>query len=300
MRDLAHIMAYDIGGSHATVGIVDSGSLALTCVDACAIDSNGTADSILDAIRTLGEGALAEARRNGTPPDGVAIAVPGPFDYENGISLLCHKYASLYGMDLRQMFEAAFGLSKDKIVFINDAQAFLLGECHAGAARYIRRCIGLTLGTGVGSAFSIDGTIVETGIGVPPGGEIYCLSWEGHTVEDTISTRAIQNRYRQLCGETKSVRDICIAAPKDRNATLVMNEFGSNLGLVLRDICSAFRPDAIVLGGAISRSAELFLSSAMVSAGDNTGKRLRVCERFDDAPLIGAAVRCVQSIVTQA
>lgn len=296
MRELTHVLAYDIGGAHATVGIVDAESLAISCANSCAIDSNGMADCILNAIRTLGEGAVAKARRLGTSPNGVAIAVPGPFDYEQGISLMRHKYASLYGMDLRRAFEGDFGVAKAKITFLNDAQAFLLGECHAGAAKDICRCIGLTLGTGVGAAFSIDGAIVEEGSGVPPGGEIYCLPWEGRTVEDTISTRAIQERYRQLSGETKSVRDICIAAPKDRNATLVMHEFGNNLGLVLRGISLEFRPEAVVLGGAVSKSADLFLASAVASAGKYAGQRLRGCKLFDDAPLVGAAVRCLEAI----
>jgi len=197
-------------------------------------------------------------------------------------------------MNLHRVFERSFGVAKERIVFLNDAQAFLLGEGHAGAAKDIARCIGLTLGTGVGSAFSIDGAIVERGTGIPPGGEIYCLPWEGRTVEDTISTRAIQERYRQLEGETKSVLEICVAAPKDPSAALVMLEFGGNLASVLRDICMEFRPEAIVLGGAISRSAGLFVPSALASLGDHSGQLLRVSMLFDDAPLVGAAVRCLE------
>jgi glucokinase len=41
-------------------------------------------------------------------PDGIAFAVPGPFDYEQGVSLLRHKFAALYDVNLRREFESRF------------------------------------------------------------------------------------------------------------------------------------------------------------------------------------------------
>jgi glucokinase len=298
--ELSHVLAFDIGGSHATAGIVNFESLTLSCVKSCTIDSNGTADTILDELFTLGDDVVSEVSQLFSAPFGIAVAVPGPFNYEHGISLLRHKYASLYGMDLLREIQERFGVRRDRIVFLNDAKAFLLGESHAGAAKDVDRCIGLTLGTGIGSAFSIGGDILEEGTGVPPGGEIYCLPWEGRTVEDAISTRAIQELYRLLSGESKTVRDICTTTANDRLGALVMHEFGNNLGLVLRDICRAFHPDAVVLGGAISRSAELFLANARVSLGSSSDQLLRVSMLFDDAPLIGSAVWCLKTLSVQA
>jgi glucokinase len=293
---LTHVLAYDIGGSHATAGIVHCGSLSVSCVSSCALDSDGSANSILAVIHALGERAITEAGRFGTHPSAIALAVPGPFDYEHGISLLRHKYASLFKMNLRRELGIRFCMDDRMIIFLNDAQAFLLGESHAGAAKGISRCVGLTLGTGIGSAFSIGGEIVATGHCMPPGGEIYCLPWEGNTVENAISTRAIQERYMQLSGKNKTVEGICSLAPNDSNAMLVMREFGSNLGSVIRDFCMAFCPEAIVLGGEISRSAHLFIANASSSAGDGPGHLLRVCKLFNNAPLVGSAVRCMKTL----
>jgi glucokinase len=297
--ELSHVLAFDIGGSHATAGMVDSESLTVRFSRSCAIDSMGAAESILNELQILGDAAIAEASQLGVTPNGIAIAVPGPFEYESGISRLRHKYSSLYGMDLRSDFEKRFGIAKDKIVFLNDAQAFLLGEGRAGTAKGVGRCIGLTLGTGVGSAFSIGGDIVSQGIGVPPGGEIYCLPWKGRTVEDTISTRAIQASYRRLSGKNMSVREIC-STPHDHIAKLVMYEFGENLGMVLKDLCLRFCPEAVVLGGAISQSAGLFLESAIASLGKRSDRHfLRTCMHVDHAPLVGSAVRCLQTLELQ-
>lgn len=289
--ELSYVLAYDIGGSHATAGMVDCESRTIRYVKSCTIDSNGPADSILDGFHNLGDAVVAEARQSGIAPSGIALAVPGPFDYKDGISFLRHKYASLYGMDIKQNFERKFSVAKERIVFLNGTQAFLLGESHAGAAKRVDRSIGITLGTGIGSAFSIGGCIVEHGKGVPPGGEIYCLPWNGRTVEDWISTRAIRDRYQRLTGESKTVREICAAAMNDRFATVVVHEFGTNLGLVLREVCIKFQPQAVVLGGEISRSADQFLASAMAPIRDYSDYLiLRISKLFDNAPLIGAAV----------
>jgi glucokinase len=290
--ELSCVLAYDIGGSHATAGLVNCESRTISCVKSCAIDSNGTAYSILEGLHTLGDAVVAEAMQFGAVLSGIALAVPGPFDYKRGISLLRHKYASLYGVDIKREFEDKIGIAKRNIVFLNDAQAFLLGENHAGAAKSVGRCIGITLGTGVGSAFSINGSIVEHGKGIPPGGNIYCLPWKTRTVEDWISTGAIRDRYQELTGDNKTVREICAAALNDPYATVVMQEFGANLGMVLQDICIKFRAQAVVLGGAISRSADQFLASAMAPIRDySDGGVLRISTLFDNAPLIGAAVR---------
>jgi predicted NBD/HSP70 family sugar kinase len=294
--ELTHVLAYDIGGSHATAGIVDCSSLSVSCVRSHALDSDGPAESILAALLALGEEAIAESGRLGTHPSAIALAVPGPFDYEHGISLLRHKYSSLYEMNLQRELGIRFCMNDRMIVFLNDAQAFLLGENHAGAAKGVTRSVGLTLGTGIGSAFSIGGEIVENRHSVPPGGEIYCLPWGDGTVEDAISTRAIQERYRQLTGKTKTVKGICSVASDDSDAMSVMREFGSNLGLVIRDFCMAFCPEAVVLGGEISRSAHLFLADASSSAGEADGDLLRVCKLFKDAPLVGSAVRCMKTL----
>src|SRR5688572_21060975 len=95
------------------------------------------------------------ARPPSSPPgaQSLGVAVPGPFDYERGISLVRHKLLELHGVDLRSELAAALGFAPSSIRFLNDAAAFALGEWWVGAARGHRRAVGITLGTGLGSAF---------------------------------------------------------------------------------------------------------------------------------------------------
>jgi len=63
---------------------------------------------------------------------------------------------------------------------------------------------------------------------------------------------------------------------------------GKTLGLVLQPLAREFRPELIVLGGAIAQSAEFFLPSAE-SVLQGTGAELRVSTLLDRAALFGAA-----------
>jgi glucokinase len=176
---------------------------------------------------------------------------------------------------------------------VNDACAYLLGEIHRGAASKVRRAIGITLGTGLGSAFAVDGEIVTSGDGVPNGGSLWDFPWEGGIVEDLVSARAIQNLHCTRTGETLEVQEIALRARNGGPALEAMQQFGRTLGRVLAQTCSAFRPQVVVFGGAISRSADLLLPAARAEM-ESSDTRLAVSDLFDDAALVGAGVRWLQ------
>ena len=67
-----------------------------------------------------------------------------------------HKLQYLYGFDLRGALAGHFGWPPTSVRFLNDAAAYLVGEIAAGAARGVSRVVGITLGTGVGSALVRD------------------------------------------------------------------------------------------------------------------------------------------------
>ena len=191
---------------------------------------------------------------------GAELAMPGPFDYSAGVSWMKHKMPYLYGVDLRAALAGRFGWQPDQVRFLNDAAAYLLGEVGAGAARGIPRVVAITLGTGVGSGFAVYGHVVTAGPGVPPGGEIWNVPYQGGIVEDLISTRAIQKDYLERTGHERDVATIAAGAAGDDAAKEVFADFGRVLGVALRDLFTTFAPDVVVLGGGISRSAHLFLS----------------------------------------
>lgn len=278
------VLAFDLGGSHVSAGLCRLADLQVLRIAHAPLAEIDSFDRFADLFHSLGMQAIG-AEKNVV---GAALAVPGPFDLENGISLIEHKLKPLYGKSLRNALAARFGWAPQQCRFLNDASAFLLGEVGAGSIRGAARAAGLTLGTGVGSAFAIDGRCVVDGEGVPPGGEIWNFPYRDGTVEDLISTRAIKAEYTRLTGQEKDVSAIAVEAAHERNACRVFETFGSHLGDVLRDVVAPFRPNRVVIGGGITRSAPLFLPIAE-HAISGLGFDVLTSILLDEAPLVGAA-----------
>ena len=280
--------ALDIGGTHVSAGRVD---VASTSVDPRSrisepLPPGGGRAQLLAAIsRVTRSIARADDARLG-------VAVPGPFDYARGISEIAHKLDGLQGVDLRAELRAATALpDPPEIHFLNDAEAFLLGEWWAGAARGQVRAVGVTLGTGLGSAFIDGGDFVRTGARVPPGGELYGRRFRGALVEETISRAALLAGYGAPHDEGVDVEQIADrAVAGDERARRVFVDLGLALGQFLTPWLRAFSPSCLVVGGSIARSWALFEGGLRAELEQIPELRtVSVAEQLEDAALLGAA-----------
>lgn len=103
-------------------------------------------------------------------------------------------------------FEKAFGLP---VKIINDAAMQALGSYQSGTLLF------LGLGTGLGSTFIVDGTIIPF--------EVAHLSWDKYTIEDYIGKRGLEKYGKK----------------KWRNYVSV----------IIDRLCAALYPDDVVIGG---------------------------------------------------
>ncbi len=286
----ARVLVCDVGGSHISAALCHGENLILGPVASAPYPAEQSANAFVELIKTLAFHALDDDKgENLALISGISLAFPGPFDYEAGISQMDHKLVYLKGVNLREMLASAFGCTPQSVRFINDAAAFLLGELGAGAARNIDKVICITLGTGVGSAFAVDGERVIEGRGVPNGGEIWNLPYHGGILEDQLSARGIRSAYKERTQTDRDVADIAHSVERDQAARETFEEFGRNLGTALRTLLPDFAPATVVMGGNISRSAQLFLPTAKKALGD-TPFELKVSALFDSAALYGAAL----------
>jgi glucokinase len=281
--DSQFVATFDVGGSHIGAGLCRLSDLALIRTASGPLAAIDSFDAFADLIRSLGAQVAGE-----TPLAGASLAVPGPFDHDAGVSLMQHKLTYLYKKDLRAALAARFGFAPTQIRFLNDAAAYVLGEVGAGSLKGTTRSAGLTLGTGVGCAFVVNGRHVTCGLGVPPGGEIWNFPYAGQTVEDLISTRAIKSAYAARTGNEKEVAELAASAHTDWEARAVFENFGADLGRVLRDVIAPFHPERVMLGGGIARSAQLFLAAAEREIA-GLGFTVVTTTLGDQAPLAGAA-----------
>ena len=289
---IARVAALDIGGTHVTAALVNPVTWTVVAGSTCRrdIDSSGDAD-------TIGAG-IADAARCSGAPEGTpwGIAIPGPFDYRRGIGDFrgVGKFDALRGVDVGQLLHR-FGV-EGELHFLNDADAFGIGEWIGGAARGRARAIVVTLGTGIGSAFLVDGAAVESGPGVPPEGRLDLLRIGGRPLEQTVSRAAIRTHY---AGEASAlgadVREIAeLARSGDRAAVAALAEPVRALGRVLGPRAAAFRADVVVVGGAISAAwdiieAPLRAGIAEGFSGATPELDLVTAQRVHDAALLGAA-----------
>jgi glucokinase len=280
--------ALDIGGTHVAGGRVELDSAALEPRSRVSetLPARGSRAELLAAVSRVTQSvARPEIRLLG-------VAVPGPFDYAAGVSKIAHKLEGLHGVDLRSELRAVSSLPECTAVhFVNDAEAFLLGEWWAGAARGHRRAVGITLGTGLGSAFSEEGVIVRSGAPVPPGGELYRLGFRGANVEQTISRAALRAAYGADADDDVDVEQIAERARVgERAAARVFTDLGTALGQFLAPWLRAFEPSCLVVGGSIARSWPRFERSLRAELEPVAGLQIvTVAEHIDDAALLGAA-----------
>jgi glucokinase len=258
------IGALELGGSHVSSALVELDSGRVEGFSRVSFEPHAPLGELLGVLRAASD----RVRHTGT----IGFAVPGPFDHDRGICLIrgLGKLEPLYGVELG----AALDVSAR---FVNDAEAFLLGEAVAGAACGHDRAVGITLGTGLGSAFMAAGELIRDGEGVPPNGDLHTVPFRGGAVEDVLSGRGLRRR-----GGSDSETLAARAGAGDAEAAAAFASFGAGLAEFLEPFLSAFQPTIVVVGGGIARAWRHFGSELPTIAVQ--------AERADTAALIGAAV----------
>ncbi|MBZ4191728.1 ROK family protein [Niabella beijingensis] len=248
------VLAVDIGGTHITAALLDltTRKVLPESIVRAAVDAAAPTETII----AIWSGCMRNAMRDAAVAK-ICLALPGPFDYANGISRMNAqgKYDALYLQNVRQLLAAA--LQRDPSLFYmeNDAASFLQGELFAGAvSEGFGNVIGLTLGTGLGTAIFNNGRAKS--------GDLWAFPFQEGIAEDYLSTRWFVHHYHQLTGKTvKGAREIAAVAATEAPAQEVFNIFGHHLGLFLNHFIEQQQAEAVVMGGNITKAYELFGSA---------------------------------------
>lgn len=286
----------DIGGSHVSCAACDinekkylSETLSENDLDNQAPKEeilNIWAKTILATIEKVGIENLL----------GIGFAMPGPFDYANGVALFKgsnKKYDALYGVNVPFELQKLLNLPAHfPFRFINDATAFAIGEDWIGKSAGSRRSLAITLGTGFGSAFLSDRIPVVTGDEVPESGCVWHLPFEKGTADDYFSTRGFLNRYFEKTGiQLHGVKELAQKAAQDPIAQELFDDFGQKLATFLHDWMDRFKVEVLVMGGNISHAYPLF-ENAMKKYLTAQGSRVKIeiSELKESASIIGSSV----------
>ncbi|WP_108866214.1 ROK family protein [Aquimarina aquimarini] len=256
------ILGVDIGGSHITVARIDSQSHDIpdSNIISSSINSAAQANKIIDQwIHVLQKSIDAIGKES---LEGICIAMPGPFDYQQGIFAykMEHKYTALYGLNIKEIITKRLALSKSTPVrFYNDAACFGIGEFWKGKLKSIEKTIGITLGTGFGATFLSNGLPMLTGKGIPENGELYNIVFKEGIADEYFSTRWFIKKYYEKTGVSiNGVKDLIHVTASKIIVNQIFKEFSLNLATFLSPWLKGYDTDAIVIGGNIAKAWDFF------------------------------------------
>jgi glucokinase len=289
----ASVAVLEIGGTHVTAALVQSGTWDVRpgTLHRRPLRASASAEQIISDLLAAADDLDAGAGTRW------GVATPGPFDYRRGVALFrgVGKFDALYGYDVGATLLRCIKATPRDVTFVDDAEAFLVGEWLTGAAKGAGRCVGVTVGTGIGSGFLTDGHLVDDGPHVPPGGRVHRLVVDGVPLEDLVSRRAIVRRYRQAddgSGPDFDVKEIAAAARAgDARARDIFETAFRTLGAVVAPWLQAFGAELLVVGGSISRSWDLIAGPLAdgLATGDAGQITVRAGLHLDTSPVVGAA-----------
>ena len=283
------IPVLEVGGTHVSAALVDPHSWRVSAPTRLPLDADASADHVLDTFVAAGNAISPEAGACW------GVAMPDPFDYTRGVGEFegVGKFAALNGVDVRAALLRGLAGEAADVRFINDADAFILGEWVVGAARGADRCVGITLGTGIGSGWVDAGSVADPGD--PPGGRAHRLRIGDSPLEDVVSRRAIRRAFRRAGGDANAdVRQIAeLARRGDELAGRVLDEAFAALGEALAPRLTAFRAEIVVIGGSMAGSWDLFEPPFRAGARDHL-PAITLASHPDTAPLAGAAVHATR------
>ena len=289
------VIGIDLGGTAIKLGrFLQDG----TCLNSLNIPTpqpatpTAVVEAIVEAIKSFST----------TTPLAVGIGTPGPADASGRIARVAINLTDWHDVPLAEWLEAKTGYPT---IIANDANCAGLGEAWLGAGRQFQHLILLTLGTGVGGAIILDGKLFtghqgaagELGlITLNPDGPV-CNSGNQGSLEQYASVQAIRRRTGKEPAELGEM-----AKNGDKYALEFWQSYGRDLGIGLASLIYVLTPEAIVIGGGVSASAEFFFPSALaeierrVLPSSRAGLQLLVANLGNQAGMVGAAKLAWQRI----
>jgi glucokinase len=258
MENLELIGAVDIGGTKISVGLVAREGMVLIHRDMPTYADQGPQNAVMRIVEVLREilqdcdGHLAGIGIGSTGPVYPITGEIGKLDFLPGWD----------GFNIVQALSSAFQLP---VALENDADAAALGEAEWGAGKGAARFLYVTVSTGIGTGFVIDGQVYRGVIGShpemghhiidPSGPECSC---GGRGCWESLASGPAMVSW-MADPDFTSAQEICTAAERGHaRARQAVEREGYYLGIGLANLVTLFVPDVIALGGGVMKSRHLF------------------------------------------
>lgn len=240
----------DLGGSNVRAGWVSGGEVIH--IESQRIDQLQSEDTILDAIfELIGSHSHENVK-------GIGIGVPSLVDTTEGIVYDVQNLPGWEEVHLKSITEDRFQLP---VQVNNDANCFVLGEYHFGKGKPFDSLIGLNIGTGFAGGIIIHGRLYEgRNCGA---GEFGTIPFKDTILEHYCGGLFFEREHRRS-GDKLAEK----AEKGDIRARAAFQEYGRYVGFAMKSILYNYDPEAIILGGSVSKSYPFFKESMMDELDD--------------------------------
>lgn len=268
-------------------------------------DTSRGLEPTLDRMVESLAAAAAQAGVDTRDLRGLGVASPGAIDVQRGVVSGAPQLPGWRDVPLAEVMGQRLGMP---VWVENDATAAALGEHRYGAGKGALHMVYLTISTGVGGGLIIDGRLYRGASGAagelghvildPDGPPCRwcgrgCLeSFSSGTAiarrgEDAVAAGAapVLARLREAEGPVTAEMMARAAQAGDEACQRAFAEAGRYLGIALANFVNIFNPDAIVVGGGVTRSAGLFLPQARSQMEALAIKESLRCVRLEVAAL---------------
>ncbi|MBZ0281943.1 MAG: ROK family protein [Anaerolineae bacterium] len=297
------ILSIDFGGTRTRVGWFDA--------DLHLLARDETLSLVQDPQAVVINRIIDLARRvvpPGEKPTAIGICGPGPEAY-TGLIMNAATLPNWDRVPLAQIISEAFGGVPTHME--NDGNLAALAEYHMGAGKGANPMLYLTVSTGIGGGVILDGRLFTgwRGLAFEPGhlkfpardGKLYSLEAlaSGTAIGRLARERLAESAEPSILREFPAVDGRMVgeaAQGGDPLALDVIQEAGHWLGLGFLALVHLFNPQAIVLGGSVTKLGDLILNPARQTMRDllitplyDGPDLIRVAGLGEDVCLIGAA-----------
>jgi glucokinase len=273
-----YVIGVDLGGTNVRAALIERDGTILRQArrpslqgEPAASTLNQIVDACKEVIREHGV-AFSEVL-------GVGIGLPGIMDTQTGVCFWSPNFHHWKDVPIGPTVAEGLRLP---VFILNDAKCAALGELVHGAGKGVRNMVMITLGTGIGGAFVVDGRLLigpngsigEVGHHTvePHGRRCGCGNfgcWEAMCARDAIierTDRKLQagrpSRLRELAPRGEVTPDLVsrAATEGDPLAQEVMDETGFWIGVGVTNLINMLNPERFVIGGGIAQAGELLFA----------------------------------------
>jgi glucokinase len=294
------LVGIDLGVTHFRIGVVEAASGKIR--EMVKLKTAGfTLPGFCDALAKV-----SRPYRNDLA--GIGAAVPGSCDArQRRVLTTCNTVPFLESCDVADAVEKKLAAP---VVVDNDARAHAMGEFQYGGWGKPRSLVVLTLGTGVGLAWHVEGRLYpppdhgamggHMSVQFSGGNPCYCgvggclESFSGGTAIAAIANECLARFYPSKLRPPADSEQICRLADSDPLAAKCLRRAIDALQGALHTIHHLYFPDVLVLGGSVSRGMWPHLQPlrkwfAAEDRFDGLRNRLVLSRLGDKAGVLGAA-----------